>query len=66
MDAAKAEEIQRAISSRFPEVDVAVTPYDDGAEIRVSREGDQDRKFKIDDDDLNSPLLRMLVGAVIN
>jgi hypothetical protein len=31
----------------------------------VSREGDQDRKFKIDDDDLNSPIFRMLVGAVI-
>jgi hypothetical protein len=44
---------------------VAVTPYDDGAEIRVSVEGDRDRNFKIDDDDLGSPVIRLLVGAAI-
>jgi hypothetical protein len=65
MTAEKAEEIRVAIRARFPEVDVVVTPYGEGAEIRVSVEGDQDRKFRIDDDDLNSPILRMLVGAVI-
>jgi hypothetical protein len=65
MTAEKAEEIRVAIRARFPEVDVVVTPYGEGAEIRVSVEGDQDRKFRIDDDDLNSPILRLLVGAVI-
>jgi hypothetical protein len=42
---------------------IIVTPHPDGADIVVSVEGDHDRRFKIDDDDLNSPIVRMLVGA---
>jgi len=65
VNAAKAEDIQIAIRARFPEVDVVVTPQDEGAEIRVSVDGDRDRRFKIDDDDLGSPIVRLLVGAAI-
>jgi hypothetical protein len=42
-----------------------VTPQDDGADIVVSLEGDQDRKFKIEDEELDSPIVRLLVGAAI-
>jgi hypothetical protein len=65
MTAEKAEEIRVAIRARFPEVDVVVTPYGEGAEIRVSVEGDRDRRFKIDDGELDSPIIRLLVGASI-
>jgi hypothetical protein len=65
MNAAKAEEIRGLISVRFPGAKVVVTPQSDGADIVVSLEGDQDRKFKIDDDDLDTPIVRLLVGAAI-
>jgi hypothetical protein len=65
MNVAKAEEIRDVISARFPGAQVVVTPQDDGADIIVSAEGQQDRKFKIDDDDLDSPIVRLLVGAAI-
>ena len=65
MTSEKAEEILIAIRARFPDVDVAVTPQPGGAEIRVTVEGDPDRNFKVDDDDLGSPIIRLLVGAAI-
>jgi hypothetical protein len=65
MNTAKAEEVQGVISARFPEAEVVVTPYPDGAEIRVSTGGQQDRNFKIGDDELDSPIIRLLVGAAI-
>jgi hypothetical protein len=65
MNTEKAEEIQGVISVRFPGAVVVVTPQDDGADIVVSVEGDQDRRFKIDDNELDSPIVRLLVGAAI-
>ena len=65
MNEAKAEEIQTAISAQYPDSEVTVTPCPDGAEILVLTEGDQDRRFKIGDDELNSPIVRLLVGAPI-
>jgi hypothetical protein len=65
MNAAKAEEVRGVISARFPDAEVVVTPHPDGAEIRVSIDGDRDRNFKIDDDELDSPIIRLLVGAAI-
>lgn len=65
MNVSKAEEIQGVISARFPDADVVVTPYPDGAEIRVSTAGQQDRNFKIDDGELDSPIIRLLVSAAI-
>ena len=57
MNDGKAEEIQTAISAQFPDSEVTVTPCPDGADIVVTTDGDQVRRFKIDDDDLNSPIV---------
>jgi hypothetical protein len=65
MNAAQAEELQGVISATFPGAVVVVTPQPDGADIIVSAYGQQDHQFKIDDDDLDSPIVRLLVGAPI-
>jgi hypothetical protein len=65
VNASDAKELQGVISATFPGALVSVTPHPDGADIIVSAEGEQDRKFKIDDDDLDSPIVRLLVGAPI-
>jgi hypothetical protein len=65
MNAAKAEELRGVISVRFPGANVVVTPQDNGADVVVTYEGDKDRKFKIDDEELDSPIVRLLVGAAI-
>ena len=65
MNDIKAEEVQIAISAQFPDSEVTVTPCPDGADIVVTTEGDQVRRYKIDDDNLNSPIVRLLVGAPI-
>jgi hypothetical protein len=65
MNAGKAQEIQTAISAQYPDSEVTVTPYPDGADIVVLTEGDQVRRFKIGDDELNSPIVRLLVGAPV-
>ena len=65
MNATEAKELKVAIRAQFPDSEVTVTPYPDGGDILVSTEGDQDRRYKIDDDYLNSPIVRLLVGAPI-
>jgi hypothetical protein len=65
MTAEEAEELKIAISANYPETVVSVTAYADGAEIVVSAAGQQDRKFKVEDDNLNSPIVRLLVGSPI-
>ncbi len=65
MNAREAEDLKVAISANFPGALVKVTPQPEGGEIIVSLEGERDHKYEIDNDYLNSPTVRMLVGAVI-
>ena len=66
MNAAAAEELQDRIGVTFPWTVVVVTPNPDGADVVVSAVGEQDRTFKVDDDDLDSPVVRLLVGAQVS
>jgi hypothetical protein len=59
----EAEDLEAAIGARFPGAEVSVTAYPCGGEILVSPEGEMDRRFKVDDNYLDSPVVRLLVGA---
>jgi hypothetical protein len=62
MNTADAERLQVAILAAWPKTKVVVTPYDDGAEIRMCAEGQKDRLFKTEEDYLTSPIIRLLIG----
>jgi len=65
MNASTAEELRGVISSAFTGAMVVVAAHPDGADIIVCAEGQQDRRFRIDDDNLDSPIVRLLAGTAI-
>jgi hypothetical protein len=58
----EASDLREAISAQYPDALVKVEAQKDGGQIVISVEGDKDRSFKIDDDYLTSPIVRLLVG----
>jgi hypothetical protein len=66
MNAAEASDLKRAISANYPEAVVKVRPSEAGADIVIAVAGDKDRKFKIENDYLRSPIVRLLIGGVVN
>ena len=63
MNAAGAEELQGLISVTFPGAEVLVDPHPEGAVVDVSLDGHGIHRFQVLDNDLDSPVVRLLIGA---
>jgi hypothetical protein len=63
MTDSEAKDLKVAISARFPDSEVTVTPYPRGGDIIVATEGEKVRRYEIDDDYLTSPIVRLLVNG---
>jgi Tol biopolymer transport system component len=64
MDTKGAEELQGLIGVTFPGAEVMVDPLPDGADVAVVLNGDHHR-YRIYDNDLDSPIVRLLIGAAL-
>jgi hypothetical protein len=65
MNAADAEELEGLIGVTFPGAEVVVDPRPDGADVVVSLEGAGFHRFQVYDNDLDSPVVRLLIGAQV-
>jgi len=65
MDTRAAEELQGLIGVTFPGAEVMVDTRPDGADVVVVLEGHGVHRFQVYDNDLDSPVVRLLIGAQV-